>query len=151
MNLIDALSSHAHLVDSVVKLSQAECFKRKYSSITDAIADGAVQMDWSHFMQLIAQYTQDEEKPPINPFVIDCTPQPRLFSRKLTERSIIHAPNPAPGNKPICVGHQYSICARLPQDKATGEKHWLVPMGARRVTLADKSNEVGMAQALPLS
>jgi len=32
----------------------------------------------------------------------------------MREKEIVHFPNPAPGNKPICVGHQYSLLAMAP-------------------------------------
>ena len=46
MNLCDAISSYGHKSRSVVGLSEAPCFERKYSSITDAIADGLPSTDW---------------------------------------------------------------------------------------------------------
>ncbi|MEM9103693.1 MAG: hypothetical protein AAGB12_15395 [Pseudomonadota bacterium] len=39
MNLLDALSSYGQRWKHVVELSEAPCFERQYSSITDAIAD----------------------------------------------------------------------------------------------------------------
>jgi hypothetical protein len=38
MNLLDAISSHGHQCDSVVKLSSSPLFKRTYSSITDVLS-----------------------------------------------------------------------------------------------------------------
>ena len=40
MNLLDAISSSGHQARSIVELSEAKCFERQYSSITDAVADG---------------------------------------------------------------------------------------------------------------
>ena len=47
MNLLDAVSSHAHHCNSVVELSEAPCFERQYSSITDAVGDGLSAANWT--------------------------------------------------------------------------------------------------------
>ena len=106
MNLLDALTSHGHRSNSVVQLSTADCFKRQYSSITDAIADGLPEANWREIKQLVYQQINRVDKRKSNYFIIDCTPNPRPHARKLRDRHVTHAPNPAPGNKPICVGHR---------------------------------------------
>ena len=63
------------------------------------------------------KYSIEEKQETPNCFLLDCTPNPRPFANKLADRTIVHAPNPAPGNKPICVGHQYSVLALLGQDE----------------------------------
>lgn len=40
MNLLDALTSEGSSCNSIVELSNASCFQRQYSSVTDAIANG---------------------------------------------------------------------------------------------------------------
>ena len=59
-----------------------------------------------------------------------------------------HAPNPAPGNKPIAVGHQYSALVQLPCDKLAAQKHWVIPMDVKRVKSTEKGNEAGMLQLI---
>jgi len=148
MNLLDALTGHGHQCDSVIQLSNTNCFKRKYSSITDAIADGLPEAKWSEIRKLVYQQVSANThtiKPP-NRFIIDCTPNPRPYAKKLEDRHITHLPNPAPGNKPICVGHQYSVLTLLPNDPAAEEKHWLIPLSVQRVPSAEKGNEIGMKQ-----
>ena len=46
MNVLDAISSSGHQARSIVELSEAKCFERQYSSITDAVADGLPEADW---------------------------------------------------------------------------------------------------------
>ena len=46
MNLLDALTSNGHKCKSIIQLSNVDCFDRKYSSITDAIADGLPHADF---------------------------------------------------------------------------------------------------------
>lgn len=146
MNLLDALTSDGAQCSSPIQLSNSEFFKRKYSSITDVIADGLPHAHWKEFPKLIYKYAIGKDHKLPNRFLVDCTPYPRPFSKKVKDRSIVHAPNPAPGNKPICAGHQYSSVALLPEDTQASEKHWLVPISAKRVESSEKGNEVGMEQ-----
>ncbi len=146
MNLLDAVTSTGHQAKSIVQLSQASCFQRQYSSITDAIADGLPHAKWDQIMPLVYQSTASNTSQKMHRFVLDCTPNPRPFAKKLPDRTITHAPNPAPGNKPICVGHQYSVVALLPDDAQAAKKHWVVPLSAKRVQSDQKGNEVGMEQ-----
>ena len=46
-------------------------------------------------------------------FGLDTTPGLRAFAAKLAGRGVVYYPNPAPGNKPIGVGHSYSVLALL--------------------------------------
>lgn len=145
-NLLDALSSFAHHCRSVVQLSKAPCFKRQYTSLTDAIADGLPRANWSAalrcFHKAACQNTSDE---PYR-FLLDVTHQPRPFAKKLQDKTIVHAPNPTPGNKPIAVGHSYSIVAQLPQDSLSLNNHWVLPLAAQRVTSQEKGHEIGLVQ-----
>ncbi len=147
MNLLDALSSFGHQARSVVELSEAECFERQYSSITDAIADGLPKVDWSGIERHLFHTMIDYSKEPLC-FLLDCTPNPRPFAKTLQDRSITHCPNPAPGNKPICVGHAYSCIALLPADSLAHDKKWLIPLSMRRVPSNVKGHEMGMQQLL---
>jgi hypothetical protein len=147
MNLLDALTSHGHECRSVTQLSQSPFFERQYSSITDAIADGLVDAPWDAIRKLSYDVaTAGKLQPTINRFIVDCTGNRRAFASRLADRTITHYPNPAPGNKPICVGHQYSLVSLLPNDKMANDKHWLVPLSAQRIKSTEKGNEVGMKQ-----
>jgi DDE superfamily endonuclease len=147
MNLIDALCSYGHHCKSIVELCLAPCFKRQYSSITDAVADGLPHANWQAIKKLIFEDSRQDKNTPVK-FIIDTTPNPRPFAKTLQDRSVTHVPNPAPGNKPIGVGHQYSVLAVLPSDLASQQKHWLIPISAQRVESDQKGNEVGMQQII---
>jgi hypothetical protein len=150
MNLLDALTAHGHQCRSIVQLSETIPFKRRYTSITDAIADGLPSANWTDIEKLVCQTRpqHQHEGKKVNKFLLDCTGNPRPFARTLKDRTINHAPNPAPGNKPIAVGHQYSALARLPDDEASRQKHWLAPVSFQRVNSHEKGNEIGVAQLL---
>jgi hypothetical protein len=145
MNLLDAVTSHGHRCRSIIQLSNANCFDRQYSSITDAIADGLPHVDFKKIAKLIYDYvSKNEAKRHL--FIIDCTPNPRPYARKLVDRHITHFPNPSPGNKPIVIGHQYSALTMLPNNNLEKGKHWVIPISTKRVESCKKGNEVGMEQ-----
>lgn len=149
MNLLDAISSHAHRCDSVVKLSQAKHFKRSYCSITDAIkAASKIQADsWHKMMKLAFTHMQPSK---VNRFVVDVTSNPRPYAKTLEDRVITHSPNPAPSNKPICVGHPYSVIVGLPDGVRAENKHWVKPLSVQRVKSDEKGNDIGMRQLVEL-
>ena len=143
-NLLDAIASHAHQCDSVVQLSTAPCFDRQYTSITDAIVSGLPAANWKEIEALAYQTFCAETKR--HCFVLDCTANPRPYAKTLTDKSIVHTPNPTPGNKPICAGHQYAAIAALPHPAQDAQKHWLVPLSVERVPSDQKGHEFGMGQ-----
>jgi len=146
MNLLDALTSDGHRCKSVVQLSNSAQYKRQYSSITDAVADGLSEVSWIEVSRLVHKFTVSDLTKSPHRFVVDCTPNPRPFARKLADRTVTHHPNPAPGNKPICVGHQYSLLSLLPNEILENQKHWLLPLSTVRVGSHLKGHELGMQQ-----
>ena len=146
MNLLDAISSNAHQCDSVVKLSTSSVFQRAYSSITDAVSNGLPEIDWNAIQRLIYQFRNTDNDDEPHRFIVDCTANSRMYARRLEDRHITHFPNPAPGNKPICVGHQYSVLTSLPNEASSKQRHWLLPLSAVRVKSSEKGNEIGMTQ-----
>ena len=126
-NLIDSLAGNTH-AQSPVELSLSELFPRAYSSIHDAVV---------HFFKPTKKEKSREERaksrrdrllilsdflPPPNqrPFWLlatDVTPAPRPFSRTLEDRGAVHSPNAVFGNKPVTIGHQFSVIAVLPEKK----------------------------------
>lgn len=149
LNLIDSISSYAHKCNSVVELSESPLFERKYSSITDAIAEGLHHSEKEKIKNLIFESCKPAPEKAIQ-LSVDCTNNNRQFSKTLTDRSIVHAPNPAPGNRPICVGHQYSMVGLHPSCENEKKKHWVLPLSMERVDSSQKGNEFGMRQVLNL-
>jgi len=146
-NLLDALSSSGHECKSVVELSESAAFRRQYSSITDAIADGLPSASFEAIERLVFN-TLCPKEPAIVKFFLDCTGAPRPWAKKLRDKTIVYAPNPAPGNKPIAVGHQYSLLCLSPQEQVACEKHWILPLCTKRVKSDEKGNESGMRQLI---
>ncbi len=44
------------------------------------------------------------------------------------ERTIIYQPNTVKGNKPINIGHSYSLLTALPEKEETGDIPWAIPL-----------------------
>ena len=76
-------------------------------------------------------------------FASDVTPAVRAYAKTLEDKSIIYSPNPAPGNKPIAVGHAYSVLACLPEKTLASPFPWVVPLSVDRVSTCEKGHEVG--------
>jgi len=146
---LDALCGDGHQYKSVVELSQSPRFEREYSSITDAITHGLSDADFKKIQTQVFNHTRATVNRP-HLFFTDCTNNPRPYAKVMREREIVHFPNPAPGNKPICVGHQYSLVAMAPLGERSKSGHWLIPLSLQRVGLDEKGHEAGVQQVLEL-
>jgi len=126
MELIDALAGNTD-AKSVVQLSLSPTFRRGYGSIRDAI--NAFDKDPGQRAKieesLIRHCSPTTASRPYRLLLLDCTAAPRKHAKTLKDRGIVHAPNVIPGNKPITVGHQYSMVGFLPEQM---EKHLISKM-----------------------
>ena len=77
---------------------------------------------------------------------LDVTPIPRPYAQTLEERTFIYQPNPIKGNKPINIGHPYSILSVLPERTDGQPAPWCIPLSAQRVLPTQKGTEVGSVQ-----
>ena len=174
MDLLDSLSAN-QTARSVVELSLNEPFQREYSSVFDAIEHAALiektQADDAQReaqrealreaqrealrearreaqkirTKIISTHLPAPVQRPFWLFGVDATPNPRPFAPTLSDRSIVYQPNPAPGNKPIAVGHSYSILAALPE-RGPHDPPWVVPLDCRRVASSQKATAVAAEQ-----
>lgn len=144
--LMDANTASNKTCPSIVQLSKSEFFTREYPSITDALTDGLAAAQWVNIQKLLWEFTQPKKQVGYHRFVIDCTPNDRLHARTLEDRSIVHKANPAPGNKPICAGHEYSSVVYLPTGSSEERKRWVMPLATQRVHSTQKGPVFGMMQ-----
>lgn len=156
MDLIDALAGPS--CNSVVKTSLSPLFRRKYSSITD-VADNmfrrtaeenptekALQEEHLKITQVLAAQCPPPGERRFTLIAVDCTAKPRIFSEKVADRCIVHAPSHVPGQKPITVGHEYSLVVYLPENKDDRNAHWTCPLSIRRVQSHETGPQVGFEQ-----
>jgi len=156
MELIDAIAGNT-TAQSPVALSLNTLFHRQYSSLHDAVDNFFIQTnpDKSESerreqqlqrMRIVAEQYPELVQRNFYLFGLDTTTQPRPFANTLKDRGINYHPNPAPGNKPIIVGHSYSVLAGLPEKEDKTSPPWVIPLLIRRVPTDKKATDVGAAQ-----
>jgi hypothetical protein len=79
-------------------------------------------------------------------WAIDVTPLPRPYAKTLEERTIVYQPNTVKGNKPINIGHSYSVLTALPEKEETGQIPWAIPLTVNRVKSESTGKQVGSQQ-----
>ena len=139
IELIDALSSNLQAL-SVVELSLNPLFQRNYNSLYKAIQEFLPDVTDSKYEQinkeLLTTVFQTIPQPKSRHFYlfgIDATPAPRPFSHTLKDKTYIYYPNAIKGNKPINIGHSYSVVAALPEKNPTRNSSWVVPITGQRI------------------
>lgn len=165
MDLLDALSSN-QTARSPVELSLNPLFRRNYSALYKAVEhfnfnpDGASGLGedtgspevleqltkQQSLQQVIAEIIPTPKQRLFYLLGLDVTPIPRPYAQTLEERTFIYQPNPIKGNKPINIGHPYSILSVLPERTDGQAAPWCIPLSAQRVLPTQKGTEVGSAQ-----
>lgn len=152
IDLIDALSSNQHAT-SVAELSLNPLFQRDYNSLYKAIAEFSSRpnetsdsQEVNPIFQAVSGTIPTTNSRSFNLFGIDATPYPRPYSATLLDKTFIHYPNPIKGNKPISIGHTYSVVCVLPERTETGNIPWSIPLSCERVTSSDTTTKTGNKQ-----
>lgn len=156
MNLIDAISCNRS-AKSPVELSLSCQFPRQYGSVFDAVSNFFVPNDSTKateeramnqlsMARIISENIPVPEQRDFYLFGIDATTSPRPYAKTLQDRGIQYYPNPAPGNNPVIVGHNYSLLAALPEKANPGSAPWIIPLLIRRIPTKTKATEVGASQ-----
>ncbi len=160
LDLLDALAGSPH-ARSVVELSLSPLFRREYSSIGDAIAQlfhastpaqaAKERRGWEQKVaRLIGRYLPTPHQRKFWLFGTDGVPVSRPFAATLEDRSYVYQPNLVAGNKPVTIGHQYSVTACLPEKAHPDDPPWVVPLVVRRVQSTEKATVVGAEQLTAL-
>jgi hypothetical protein len=151
IELLDALSSNQQ-AHSVVELSLNPLFRRNYNSLYRGIQEFLpTKTDPNYPKQIETLFSAVWRTIPTSSrhfdlFGIDTTPYPRPFAQTLADKTFIHYPNPIKGNKPINIGHCYSVVCALPDPIATDNVPWAVPLSGERVPSEDKGVSLGNQQ-----
>ena len=93
-----------------------------------------------------AEVIPSPQKRPFQLLGLDVTPSPRPYARTLEDRTFIYQPNAIKGNKPINIGHPYSILSVLPEKAALCPSPWVIPLSGVRVDSSSSGRSVGSAQ-----
>ncbi len=158
MDLVDALSANI-TARSPVELSLSPLFQREYSALYKGIQElnrtsqsDLTEIDKNQITQIEARTLAIAELIPIPKqkqfylWAIDVTPLPRPYAKTLEERTIIYQPNTVKGNKPINIGHSYSVLTALPEKEETGSIPWAIPLTVNRVKSEQTGKQVGSQQ-----
>ena len=97
-------------------------------------------------LSAIVPYLPSPQKPAFWLFGVDVTSQPRQFARTLEDRGFVYHPNAIKGNKPVTIGHEYSLLAYFPEKKEAATSPWIVPLSTRRVATEQDKELVGIEQ-----
>tara|TARA_X000001036_G_C20627238_1_gene785662 strand:+ start:111 stop:1538 length:1428 start_codon:yes stop_codon:yes gene_type:complete len=147
MELVDALSSNKDS-KSVTQLSQNSHFTRSYNSINDVVnnfSNGGQEQETA-IRQLTGQQVERDNRD-FHLLGIDATPAPRKFSKTLEDRGFVYSPNVIAGNKPVTIGHSYSLLAYLPEKET--DKYsppWVLPLSINRIPTERSDLSIGMEQ-----
>jgi hypothetical protein len=160
LDLLDALSGspNAH---SPVELSLSPLFRREYGSVRDAIVHSfqasspeqafGERRTWEQELaRLIGRYLPAPGQRRFWLLGTDVVPIPRPFARTLEDRSYVYQPNLVAGNKPVTIGHRYSVTAFLPERERPDDPPWVVPLIVRRVCSDEKATVVAAEQLATL-
>ncbi|NEQ69439.1 MAG: transposase [Symploca sp. SIO2D2] len=152
MELLDSLSSNCQ-ASSVAELSLNPLFRRNYNSLYKAIQDFLPppnHPDYEQAVDSLFDLVSAAVPPPASRqfylFGVDVTPYPRPYSATLPDKTYIYQPNAIKGNKPINIGHAYSVVAALPEQGEMGHVPWTIPLSGQRVPSGEKDINVAQKQ-----
>ncbi len=152
IELLDALSSNQQAA-SVVELSLNSLFRRDHNSLYKGIqeflppqTDDKYEQQVNRLLDAISFTIPTPIYRHFNLLGIDTTPYPRPYSATLADKTFIHHPNPIKGNKPISIGHSYSVVCALPERMETGNVPWAVPLSGERISAEEKFTDIGNNQ-----
>jgi hypothetical protein len=123
-DLMDAVLT-SRSVSSFVELSLSPLFRRKWSSIYEALQDGKPAQQ-----SLMKQYAENIPAPEETILAGDHTAWSRPHAVTLQERTYEHQPQPGVGSKPVTVGQGYSTIAWIPESEGS----WALPLLHERIT-----------------
>lgn len=158
MDLLDALAANTTAREPV-ELSLSPLFRREYSALYKGIqAYRAISPSNSKEaekrkiaqiearFQAIAALIPTPQQKQFYLWALDVTPLPRPYAKTLEERTIIYQPNTIKSNKPINIGHSYSVLTALPEREETGDIPWAIPLTVERVKSSATGKQVGSQQ-----
>ncbi|BBH39092.1 hypothetical protein myaer102_16170 [Microcystis viridis NIES-102] len=152
MELLDSLSSNRQ-ASTVAELSLNPLFRRDYNSLYKGIQEflpSPTNDNYQKAVDSLLSVVSATIPPPVSRqfylFGVDVTPCPRPYSATLEDKKYIYQPNTIKGNKPINIGHAYSVIAALPERSETGNVPWAIPLSGQRVSSGEKDISVASNQ-----
>jgi len=141
LDLIDALTIAGH-VNSPVALSESPLFRRKFSSVYDALVHGELGDD----LKSLFSDSQDADWETIGGYeihAVDATPNERTAAETLADRGALKAQQ----KEPVRYGHKYSWLVRLVQRGTS----WVAPEDIERIGTQTTDTKVAAEQVKDLA
>jgi hypothetical protein len=141
LDLVDALTIAGH-VNSPVALSESPVFRRKFSSVYDALVYGDLGDD----LKNVFSQSQDANWQTIAGYeihAIDATPNERMAAETLEDRGALKAQQ----KEPVRYGHKYSWLVRLVQSGTS----WVAPEDVERIGTATTDTKLAAQQIKDLA
>lgn len=141
LDLVDALTIAGH-VSSPVALSESPLFRRKFSSVYDALVHGELGEE----LKNLFNRSQDPDWEMIAGYevhAIDATPHERMAAETLADRGVLKAQQ----KEPVRYGHKYSWLVRLVQRGTS----WVAPQDIERIGTATTDTKVAAQQVKELA
>lgn len=137
LDLVDGLTS-ALSVESPVAVSESPLFRRRFSSVYDALAQGRLDRFWVRKLLYRHQPAAAETIAGYEVYAVDCTDDAHAEAETLPDRQQSRKGRFAPK----IVGHRYSWIARLVQCRTS----WCMPQDIDRVTTASTDSQAAAEQ-----
>jgi hypothetical protein len=141
LDLVDALTIAGH-VNSPVALSESPLFRRKFSSVYDALVHGELSVD----LKTLFSDNQDADWETIAGYevhAIDATPNERMSAETLADRGVLKAQQ----KEAVRYGHKHSWLVRLVQ----GGTSWVAPEDIERISTQTTDTKVAAQQVKELA
>lgn len=141
LDLVDALTITGH-VNSPVALSESPVFRRKFSSVYDALVHGELGDDLKNLFN-DSQGAGWERIAGYEIHAIDATPNERMAAETLEDRGALKAQQ----KEPVRYGHKYSWLVRLVQSGTS----WVAPEDIERIGTGTTDTKVAAQQVKGLA
>ena len=141
LDMIDALTISSY-VSSPVALSESPVFRRKFSSVYDALVHGELD---DGLKDLLSESQRDEWEriAGFEIHAIDATPNERMAAETLADRGALKAQQ----KEPVRYGHKYSWLVRLVQSGTS----WAAPEDIERIPTESTDTKVAAVQVQALA
>jgi hypothetical protein len=141
LDLVDALTVAGH-VNSPVALSESPLFRRKFSSVYDALVQGELGDELKTLFS-DSQATDWDTIAGYEVHAIDATPNERMAAETLADRGVLKAQQ----KEPVRYGHKYSWLVRLVQRGTS----WVAPEDIERIRTQTTDTKVAAQQVQDLT
>jgi len=141
LDLVDGLTT-AMAVESPVAVSESPLFRRRFSSVYDALDHGRLDLFWLRKLLNRHQPEAAETIAGYEVYAVDCTEDEHAEAETLPDRHQTRKGRFAPK----IVGHRYSWLSRLVQWRTS----WCMPQDIERVTTASTDSQVAADQVKQL-